>query len=264
MVRAVHRLEQVFFALLRSGDRTEGIAAVVLPVAGSHIKLLVAYVRGDHRKVTVFLLDFPEEELQAETQVRSLRKPQRKSGSHFRGESKELHFLAYLAMVTLLGLLKHSEVLVQHRLLRKTDTVDAGEHVTLLIASPVGSCYGKQLDGFYYGSVLQMRTTAQVGEISILIESDGAVLEFPYKLALVLIALLGEIPERILLADLGTHEDLLPAGQFQHLVLDGLQFRLGELVSAEIDIIIEAVFDCRADSELDARIKGLESLGHKM
>ena len=167
-------------------------------------------------------------------------------------------------MVTLLGLLKHGEVLVQHRLLRETDTVDAGEHVTLLIASPVGSGYGKQLDGLYYGSVLQMRTTAQVGEISILIESDGAVLEFLYKLALVLIALLGEIPERILLAYFGAHEVLLPAGQFQHLVLDGLQFRLGELVSTEIDIIIEAVLDCRTDSELDARIEGLESLGHKV
>ncbi len=221
-------------------------------------------MRGDYRKVAILLLDLAEEELEAEAEVRTLRKPERKSLSDLLGEGEELHFLADLAVVTLLGLLEEYEILVEHSLLREGNTVDTGEHMTVLVASPICACDSEELHGLDHGSVLEVRSAAEVGEVAVLVEGDGAVLEVADEFALVLVALLGEVLESLGLADLGAYELLLLAGELDHLVLDGLEFGLNELMAAEIDVIVESVLDCRSDTELDARIESLESFCHKM
>ncbi|GIV59639.1 MAG: hypothetical protein KatS3mg043_0728 [Rhodothermaceae bacterium] len=53
-------------------------------------------------------------------------------------------------------------------------------------------------------------------------------------------------------------------GQLHHLFLDAFEVLRADLAPAEVDVVVEAVFDGRADAELDAGIEGFEGLGHQV
>ena len=94
-------------------------------------------MRGNHLLIAVFLLNFAEELLQTVAQGGSLWKPQGQTGTHVLREREELHLLAELAVVALLGLLEENEIFVEHLLLGEGDAVDSDELVALLVAAPV-------------------------------------------------------------------------------------------------------------------------------
>ncbi len=112
--------------------------------------------------------------------------------------------------------------------------------------------------------MLKVRATAQVGETSVGIECNGAVLQVPDKLDLVRVAFLGEVLEGLGLGDLFAFEGLFGAGEFYHLVFDGLEVGLADGAVAKVNVVIKSGFHGRAHAEADAGIKGLEGLGHKV
>ena len=108
-----------------------------------------------------------------------------------------------------------------------------------------------------------MRAAAEVRERTVGIEGDGAVFEVRDQFDLVLVALLGEGLQRFGLGDFAAEERFLVAGQLHHLVFDRRQVGLGD-GRRGIDVVVEAVFDGRADAELDARVERFESLGQQV
>ena len=264
VVGAVHGLEHEFLAFLRGMDGLEGVLAVLGIVAGGHIEFLAADMRGDDLEIAVFGLLLPEEVLQGVAQGRALREPQGQARAHALGEGEEFHLLADLAVVALLGLFQHHQVLVQHGLLGEGDAVDAGELLAGFVAPPVGAGKGEDLHGLDDLGVTQMRAAAQVGELAVGIVSDGTVFQFGDEFLLVLVALLGEIGHGIGLGDLDAAEVLLLAGELQHLVLDGLEIGIREGTAVHVHVIVEAVLDGRSDTELHAGEKGFQGLGHQV
>src|SRR5690606_13186107 len=72
-----------------------------------------------------------------------------------------------------------------------------------------------------------------------------------------------------LLRDGAALEELVLAGQLQHLLLDGREVLDRELPRtvlglAEVDVVVEPVLDGRADAELDAGVERLQRLGHEV
>ncbi len=167
-------------------------------------------------------------------------------------------------MVALLGFFQDLEVFVQEALLGEGDAVDAGELLTLLIASPVGAGEGQDLHGLDHVRVLQVRSAAEVGELAVGIVGDGTVFQFGNQFLLVLVSFFGEIFEGIGLGDLDAAEVLLLTGEFQHLVLDGFEIRVRKGAAAHVHVIVEAVFNGRADTELHPREQGLKGLCHQV
>ncbi len=167
-------------------------------------------------------------------------------------------------MVALLRLFEDHEVFVEHRLLREGDAIDTGQLRALLVAAPVGAGQGGQLDGLDDIGVHQVRSAAQVREGSVLIIGNGSVFQFADQLALVRIAFLFEMLERVRLGNGDTLESLLLAGQFEHLLLYLREVSLGEGLAIHVDIIIEAILDGRSDAELDTRIQGFEGFRHQV
>ena len=220
-------------------------------------------MRGDDLLVSVLLLDIAQELLQAVAQCGALRQPERKALTHALREGEQLEILAQLAVVALLGLLHHLEVLVEHRLLGERDAVDTREHLVLLVAAPVGSGYGGELQGLDIARIGNVRSAAEVRERTVRIEGDGAVLEVRDELDLVLVALLGEGLQGLGLGYFATHERLLVAGELLHLLFDARKVGFGDR-RRRIDVVVEAVFDGGADAELDARVEGLEGLGQQV
>ena len=166
--------------------------------------------------------------------------------------------------IPLLGLFQHLQIFVQQALLREGDAVDTGELLAGFISPPVGSGQGQHLHGLDHFRVFQVRATAQVCELAVGIISNGTVFQLGDELLLVLVSLFGEILHSIGLGHLDAAEVLLLAGKLQHLVFDGLEVCVREGAAVHVHVVIEAVFDGRADTELHAREKGLQRLGHQV
>ena len=264
VVGAVHGLEHELLAFLRGMDGLEGILAVLGVVAGGHIEFLAADMRGDDLQIAVFGLLLPEEVLQGVAERRALREPQGQARAHALGEGEEFHLLADLAVVALLGLLEHHQVFVQHGLLGEGDAVDAGELLAGLVTAPVGAGEGEHLDGLDDLGVAQVRAAAQVRELAVGVVCDGTVFQLGNELLLVLVALFGEVGQGFGLGDVDAAEVLLLAGEFQHLVLDGLEVGVRQGAAVHVHVVVETVLDGGADAELDAREKGFEGLGHEV
>ena len=95
-------------------------------------------------------------------------------------------------MVTLLGLLKECQILIQHLLLGECDTVDTCHLRALLVTAPVCGRCSQQLDGLDGTCVNQMRSAAKVCIITLSVSGDGTVLQILDELVLVTLAAGGE------------------------------------------------------------------------
>ena len=95
-------------------------------------------------------------------------------------------------MVTLLSLLEHCKILIEHALLREGYTVNTCKHRALLVTSPVSTCDCSKLYSLDHRCVLEVSTAAEVSELAVSVECDGTVLEVADELALVLVTLLSE------------------------------------------------------------------------
>ncbi len=212
-------------------------------------------MRGGHLHVAGLLLGRLHEVDEPLAQRCTLGQPQRKAGAHLLAEGEQVQFLAELAVVALLGFLQQHEVFVQFLLLGEGDGVKAGELLALLIAAPVGPGHAEHLHRFDGRGVRQVRPAAEVGEVALSVEADGAVLEAVDQLQLVFVALLLEVGDGLGLGHFAAGEDFLPRGQLLHLVLDGLEVSVADHLVAQVDVVVKAVLDGRTDPEFGAGIK---------
>jgi hypothetical protein len=264
VVRAVHRLEHILLALFRRVDGLERVLSVFCPVTRSYIKSLVANMGRYHLHIAILFLDFAQELLQAVAQGRAFGQPQRKALPNSVGEREKFHLLAEFAVVALLGFLEQDKILVEHLLLGERNAVYAHELLAFLVSAPVCACKGKDFDGLYRGGGGKVWPAAEVGEGSLCICGDMSVLKFAYEFALVVFATVAEHLERVGFGNVGTAYLFLFANKLHHLLLDFREVFRCDLVFSRVDVIIEAVFDCRADTELHAWIKLLKGFGEKV
>ncbi len=221
-------------------------------------------MRSDNLLVAIAFLNLRQESLQTQTQVGTLGQPDGQALAHGVAEHKEPQLLAQLAVVALFGLLKHNEVFVQLFLLGERDGVDARQLRTVLVAAPVGAGQVDQLDGLDGAEIHQVRTAAQVGERAAVVEAYFAVVQLADALQLVLVALLGEEVDGLGLAHLAARDGRLGLHQLHHLLLNLGEIFTRYLIVHKIDIVVEAVLDGGAETELDAGIELLQSRGQQV
>ena len=266
MVRTVHRLQHILLVLLRSVDRLERVLAVVSIVARSNIQVLRADMRSDNLLIAVVLLYLAQHVLQTQTQVGTLRQPYRQTLAHTVAEHEEFHLLANLAVVALLSLLQHHEILVQHLLLRERDTVDTSHLLAVSVAAPESTRHARYLDGLDSTCRCEVRTAAEVGKRALRVCRDGTVLKVLVDvLALILLTVGLELLQGVSLRYIAAHHRLVLACQFLHLSLN-----LREVVLRDSNalrrhhVVEESVLDGRTETELNARIKLLQRLGKQV
>ena len=71
-------------------------------------------------------------------------------------------------MVAFLCFFEHSEVRFHFILFSKRRAVNSREHLVVLVATPVRACDTRQFESFNFSSRRKMRTTAQIGESTLL------------------------------------------------------------------------------------------------
>ena len=167
-------------------------------------------------------------------------------------------------MVSLLGLFQKYEILVEKRLLRECNTIDTGKLMTILVTSPVCTGNGSEFHSLDDLGISEVRSAAEVGKVTVLIESNLTILEFIDKLDLILVTLLFEIFQSISLGHMRTLESLLAARKFHHLLLNSREISICKLPVTKVNVIVESILDSRADTEFDSRIQCFEGLRHKV
>ena len=111
-----------------------------------------------------------------------------------------------------------------------------------------------------------MRATAEVGEVALGIGGDGTVFQVLVNvLALEGLTCCAKQLQGISLGHFLAHHGFLLGSQFLHLLFDGGEITLADLLAVgQQHIIVETVFDGRTEAELDARIEFLQRLGQQM
>ena len=156
-------------------------------------------------------------------------------------------------MVARARLLEPLEVGVEVGLRVERGAVDPRELGVVLVAPPVGAREARQLHGLDRSGVLEVRAAAEIREVALRVERDGALCS-ARELDLVRLRLRLEAGDRLLTRHL-LARPLAPLGDLApDLVLDrfevGLRDRLGKL-----EVVVEAVGDRRADRDLHSRVE---------
>ena len=180
------------------------------------------------------------------------------------GHHEDLHLLADLAVVALLGLREQGEVLVHLLLVAEGDAVDAGEHLVLAVALPVRARDARQLERLERLRIQDVRAHAHVHVLALLVERDARVLgKVADVLDLVLLAALLHVLDGLRARELVRLELEVLLADLAHLVLDGREVVLRDLRAlGELDVVVEAVVRGGAVREVRLGVQALDCLRH--
>ena len=157
-------------------------------------------------------------------------------------------------------------MLLEVRLRQERGAVDPGEHGPAGVAAPVGPRHRGELEGLDPLRARAVRPAAEVGERAVPVERDrvhGLVAdEVLDQLHLVVLALAAEALDRLGRRQLGALERLVGLHVLAHALLDALEVVLGDAhARGELEVVVEAVLDRRADRDLDAWVELRDSRG---
>ena len=258
--RAVHGLNAVLFVVDDGGVH---VVLVVVPVARGLPQLLVHDERRGDLHVAGLVVDLAPVVQQRVLKDHAVGQEEREAGGLV-AHHKEVHLAADLAVVALLGLLQHVHVLVELFLGGKSDAVDAGEHLVVLVALPVSARDAGELKGLQRLGVADVGADAHVDVVALLVEGDaGVVVQVADVLDLVLLAALLHKGD-------GLGAGLLKDGELEVLLDDLFHLGLdrGEVVLADlnalgqVDVVVEAVVGRGAVGKVGLGVQALDGLRH--
>ncbi len=171
VARAVHRLDGVGVLVV---DRDqEHVLAELLPVArGDPERLVVDQRRLDLRVAAAGVLA-PAQVLEHVEDRHPLGMPERRPRREL-VEVEEVELRAEPAVVACLRLLEQLEARVEVLLGEERRPVDPGQLRVVRVAAPVGAGERRELEGLDRRRVLEVRAAAEVREVALRIQRDGA------------------------------------------------------------------------------------------
>ena len=260
VVRAVHGTQYERLSFYFHGR--EHVLLVVIPVTGGLVQIYSTDT-GSHNvqisQSSLFVLNIIFQLLPYGV---TLGKEHGKSTAYQIISHEQFHFLADLSVVTLFGLFQLFQMRFQFLCGREADTVDTLHHVVAGIALPVNAGVFYQLEVLTQLGVVYVRSTAQIGEISLVVYCDVAVFQIADQVQLVHIVL--EHFHSFCLGDFSSVDLLAFLADLLHLFFDGSDHFIIDHIVAEIDIIIESFLYHRSYPEFCMRVQMLYCLCHDM
>ncbi len=207
--------------------------------------------------------------------------PDGQAAAEFTRETEEVEFGGELAVVALGRLLQLVKVLGKRLLGLPGRAVDALQHRALLVAAPVGARDALELEEAELAGRRDVRTDAHVDEaVGVSIGADHAALADFGGVVVVgcsgslkrrldafddldLVGLVGEEFLGLVHRHLGADERLVRLDDLAHLGLDARQVVVAERLGVgQLEVVVEAVLDGRADRELRAGEQPGDRLRH--
>ena len=197
----------------------------------------------------------------------ALREPERQAGADELVAGKQLQLTAQAAVVALTSPLKPSQVIVEAGFVFEYRAIDAREHRVALIAAPIrpGGAHHLHGVGLDLAPVGHVRAAAKIDERVVLINGDpiarfrgqfiAVIVVLPFRHAVDQFQLVGLILKEVARLCQGhfAHVKGMPLPNKRlHAVLDGRKILFARH-TGQIEIVIEAVFNGRADGHLGLR-----------
>ena len=264
---AVHRAHGEAAAVLALGGLgEEHVLAVVLVVARPVPELLVEDLRGLDADVAALVELLAHLALDDVEQNGPAGQPERHA-RRLLAQREESELGPEAAVVVGPRGLEALEVLGEVLLGKEGGAVDAGQHLAVLVAAPVGTGDRVQLHGLDAPGRRRVRPAAEVLEVAVAVEADGLDallrLEVLDQLDLVVLPLGAELLQRLVGGHVAPLERLVGLDVALHRLLDPRQLVLGDLLAAgKLDVVVKAVGDRRADRDLRLRPELEHGLGH--
>jgi len=148
MTRAVHRLDRVI-ALFRLRGKHQLV--IVFPVAGFLPQRAIHHLRGADFLIAMHGQHAAHVLLDRLPQTPALRVPENHA-RRFVLHVEEIELLTQLAVIALLSLFQHVQVLVEIFLLRPSSAVNTLQHFILAVTAPVSTRHLHQLEDFELAS----------------------------------------------------------------------------------------------------------------
>ena len=260
--RAVHRLYRVILTVNLSEVH---IFLVMIPMSGSFPQLAVHNHRSLDFLIAVTAVNLTPVVYKLVSDNHSVRVEEREAGTLF-VQAEKIQLLAKLSVVAFCSFLQHVQIFRQVFFLLEGRTVDTLQHLIFFVSTPVSACNTLQLECLHLTRGNNVRACAQICEISLLVNGNKRVLrKIVNKLYLVALSFFFKELQRIRTADfLADHRNILLYNAV-HFLLNVFKVAVCKLF-LHVDIVVEAVFNRRSDSELDSVlcVKMLESLRHDM
>ena len=263
--RAVHRLQHVeaivVVDLVAGRLHLEHVFAERAPVARCLPQHLVEHLRRVH-----FLVVFAEPPAHVGDELLehgpAVRVPE-DDARPLLLEMEQIHLAAEAAMVALFRFLEHGEVALQFVFGVPGRAIDAGQLRVARIAPPIGAGDLHQLERRAdLPGRGHMRPAAEIEPVALPVNLDLLVRRDRVdQLDLEHLALVGEHVLHIVPRPHLLREGAIALDDLAHLRLDLRQVVGGERLVPE-EVVVEAVFDHRADGHLRAGVKLLHRLGH--
>ena len=164
-------------------------------------------------------------------------------------------------MVAAGGLLHQLVVFLQLLAGAERRAADAGEHDVILVVLPIRAGKLGQLERLERLGIGQVRADAHVDVFALLIEAEHRVFrQVTDMLNLILFAALLHELDGLLAAEHKRLDRQVFLDDLRHLRLNRGQILVGELLIAQIDVIIKALLGRRAIGEVRVRIQALDRL----
>ena len=263
VVRAAHRPQHEVFVLAQR-HRREHAVLVVLPVARLDVQFLLRRVRGVDVLVAGLPLVVGDEGFEQPADGRALGQQHGEAGAEDGFVGEQFEFAPDLAVVALRRFLQAREVRLEVVAAGPRDGVEPLQRLVLLVAAPVRPGHLGDLDALRVevASGLDVRPAAQVGEGVLLVDGDGRrarggvtvlVLTFGESVdEFELVRVVLEDVSPLVGRDFADLERVLALDDGPHPVGDPVQVAVGR-VHVEVEVVVEAVLDGRADGGLGLR-----------
>ncbi len=177
--------------------------------------------------------------------------------------AEEVELGAEPAVVALLGLLEHAQVVLELLLRREDGAVDPLHLRAVLVALPVGPGDREELDVLEESGRRDVGAEAEVGERALPVDGHGRVALLADELDLERLALLLEHPDGLVLGEDEPLDGDVGPGQLLHALFDGLEV-LGREGRVPQEVVIEPGLDGRADAGLGLGIEIEDGVGQEV
>ena len=227
--------------------QNEHTVKVVIPVTGDLVKISLCHQGrfGEQVAALLFLVLYPS--LEQLDHASTLGEHNGKSLTDGINGGKELKLTAKLVVVALEGFFLLLQICVHFILRGICDTVDALEHLVLLVALPVSAGALRQLERLDSTCAEEVRSCAKVGKFTLAVEADNSILgELFDQLNLVGLVLFLHQRDRLCTGQLEALDLKIFFYDLFHLALNRFE-RICAKRNLGVDVIIVAVVDSRTN-----------------
>ena len=215
--------------------------------------------------ITKAFLNTFQEILQTQTQRSTFWQPQWQTFTYSVRECEQLQFFTDFTVVAFFSLFHQHEIFVQHFLFRERNTIDTCHLRTFFIATPVSTSHAQQLHSFNFSRIHQVRTATKVCKRTLCIESDCTIFEVRYQLTFERFTTFFKHFQGISFRDVLTNHRFFLSYKLCHFLFDGSKVRFfNDGASGRHNIIVEAIFNSRTNTKLNAWIQLLQSFSHQV